>query len=63
MINVGYNLLVIGGKKFAYEYSPNLYMLSCYNNLCQWETLLQELKTPRELFIAVALPDDFVNCN
>ena len=63
MINVGHGLLVIGGKDGSLKYSSKLYRLSCYNNSCQWETLPQELKTPRELFVAVALPDNFVTCN
>ena len=43
--------------------NEKLYKLSCSNQVCNWETLSKELQMPRHFFTAIALPDDFVECN
>ena len=63
MVRVGYDIIVIGGKTENKIYSGSLFKLTCTEHICDWKNLTQELKTPREYFVAVAVPDDFVQCN
>ena len=64
MVRIGYDLIVIGGFMDGdTEYSGSLFKLTCANHSCQWDTLDQELIYPRSFFVAVAVPDDFVQCN
>ena len=66
MVRVGYDLVVIGGVCISSDnvwiYSKSLYKLSCCDRNCQWEELSQKLKEKRYGYVAVALPDDFLNC-
>ena len=65
MVRVGYDLVVIGGVCISdnvWIYSKSLYKLSCCDRNCQWEELSQKLKEKRYGHVAVALPDDFLNC-
>ena len=61
MFRFGHDLIVIGGQGYS-GYSGSLYKLSCKNYKCKWQILTQELKTPRQEFVAIPIPDDFVNC-
>ena len=64
MISIGYDLLVLGGTSDGGGVnSGKLYKLSCSNQVCNWETLSKELKISRHHLVAIALPDDFVECN
>ena len=63
MVNNGNDIVVIGGKDDANKYSGSLYRLSCWNHVCSWETLSTELEFPRMSFLAIPLPDDFLECN
>ena len=64
MISIGYDLLVLGGTPDGGgSNSGKLYKLSCSNQVCNWETLSKELQIPRYQLTAIALPDDFVECN
>ena len=62
MVRVGYDLIVLGGATNEIL-SGSIFKLSCANQSCQWVTLEQELKTPRIYFVAVAVPNDFLQCN
>ena len=61
MVRIGNDLVVVGGAVGGthLHFSKSLFKLSCFNNNCQWETLIQELKIPRTNSVAVAIPDDF----
>ena len=61
MVNSNGNLVVIGGKS-ANDYQSSLHVLSCYNGYCQWQELQQKLQTARAWFVAMTVPDDFVDC-
>ena len=59
MIRIGQDLLVLGG----FRSDDSLLRLSCSSNICKWDTLSQKFKHPRDKFVAIAVPDDFVTCN
>ena len=63
MVSIGYDLLVIGGFVLNEGYTSKLYKLSCSNQVCKWEHLSKELQLHRGYHVAIALPDDFVDCN
>ena len=62
IVSIGGDIIVIGGWDDINDQS-NLYKLSCYNEDCQWTTLPQTLKVHRDDMVAVAIPDDFFDCN
>ena len=59
MIRIGRDLIVLGG----YRSEHSLLRLSCSSNICKWETLSQKFEKPRDKFVAIPVPDDFVTCN
>ena len=61
MVNSNGNLVVIGGRSGS-KYQSSLHVLSCYNGYCQWQELQQKLQTARMNFVAMTVPDDFVDC-
>ena len=64
IVSIGGDIIVIEGYDgYAYDDQSNLYKLSCYNEDCQWTTLPQTLKVHRDDMVAVAIPDDFFDCN
>ena len=64
LVTMGYDAIVLGGFNILTDgISAKLFKFSCSNNVCEWEQLSKELKMPRHRFIAVPLPDDFVECN
>ena len=65
VVNIGLDIIVISGvHQFQLSnMSPDLFRLSCTNNICQWETLPQKLITPRAWFVAIPIPDDFIECD
>ena len=70
MLRVGSDLIVIGGYD-GYEkvYSDSIFKLRCVNmsipldKKCHWETLDKKLNIPRQRFVAVPVPDDFIACH
>ena len=60
MIRAGYDLIVIGGVINGRTYSNSLFKLSCADQNCTWQTLNIYLKDARSLFVAVAVPDMFL---
>ena len=70
IVSIGDDIVVIGGfNYYDYDYdyyddnNYNLYKLSCQNGNCQWTTLPQRLKSARSFMVAMAIPDDFFDCN
>ena len=66
-IRNGYDLIAIGGftenPTFPPKFSGSLFKLKCWNHVCRWETLTQELKIPRGSFTAIPVPDSFIECD
>jgi len=62
MISYNGDAYAIGGKS-PDGYEKAIYRLSCPNQECQWTTLQQELKTPRQWFVAIPIMDSLVDCN
>lgn len=60
MIRAGYDLIVIGGVVNGTINSNLLFKLSCANQNCTWKTLNITLKDTRSDFVAVAVPDMFL---
>ena len=60
MIRAGYDLIVIGGIIKGTTYSNSLFKLSCANQNCAWQTLNISLKDTRAEFVAVTVPDMFL---
>ena len=50
MVSTGYDLIVIGGWDSGINSSGSIYKLSCSNHVCEWETLVAQLKVPRFWF-------------
>ena len=61
MVNLNGKLVVIGGHDGS-SYQDSLHELACYNSYCFWQEMEQELKTGRYSFVAMAVPDAFVDC-
>ena len=62
MVNTQGNLVVIGGQSGQDDYLSSLYQLSCYNGYCQWQEMKQTLKTARSQFVAMTVPENYVDC-
>ena len=60
MIRAGYDLIVIGGATIDKTVSNSLFKLSCADQNCTWQTLNISLKHARSDFVAVAVPDMFL---
>ena len=60
MIRTGYDLIVICGATIDKTVSNSLFKLSCANQICTWQTLTKSLKHRRSDFVAVAVPDIFL---
>ena len=66
LVSIGSDIIVIGGisdVRQEYVRHSSLYKLSCKNGDCQWTTLPQSLKFARSDMVAMAIPDDFFDCN
>ena len=67
IVSIGGDIIVIGGYTRYGAYGGGcqsaLYNLSCKNGDCQWTTLPQNLKIARRSMVAMAIPDDFFDCN
>ena len=61
IVNIGMDLIAVGGVSNR-QYSGYLHKFSCENQNCKWEKLPKELKIPRSEFVAIPVPNDFVNC-
>ena len=61
MVNLNGKLVVIGGSD-GIGAQDSLHELACYNSYCFWQEMEQKLKNGREDFVAIAVPDAFVDC-
>ena len=62
IVTIGGDIIVIGGWDGDDNQSA-LYKLECKNGDCQWSILPQTLKIARGQMVAMAIPDDFFDCN
>ena len=62
IVSIGGDIVVIGGSD-GNDFQSALYKLECKNGDCQWTTLPQSLKFARFAMVAMAIPDDFFDCN
>ena len=58
IVTLHMDLVVIGGID-----SSVLYRFTCDQGQCQWHQMNSELKIPRSQFVAMAIPDELVNCD
>ena len=61
MVNVGGDIVTVCNGYLGQE--KHLYRLSCINNVCTWDKMAQELKTPRTKCVALNIPYNYANCN
>ena len=59
MVNYGTDLVVMGGRSSGNILS-SFYQLSSENGIFKWEKMKPELKIPRQLFVAMIIPDNLV---
>ena len=62
MVKIGKDLVVIGGYSSLSGHSSSVFKLSCSFGNCQWTKMRQELKIPRREMVAIAVPNEFLNC-
>jgi hypothetical protein len=55
--------IVIGGYLATGGYQSSIYKLICDQLGCKWSEMEQQLKIPRQFFVAMLIPDTFkTNC-
>ena len=62
MVELGNGLAIIGGLGDGYGIQDKIHLLSCMNRNCSITTLSQELSVPRQLFLAIPIPDTIAGC-
>ena len=62
----GFSILEIHGDAFIFggvdtgeNYNKAIYKLTCSSGICSWSTLNQALKTGRDYFVTIPVPDNF----
>ena len=61
MVQLGNGLAIIGGWGDG-DVQAKIHLLSCMNRNCSITTLSQELSVPRQLFLAIPIPDTIAGC-
>ena len=61
MVQLGNGLAMIGGYSGG-KHQAKIHLLSCMNRNCSISTLIQEISVPRELFLAIPIPDTISGC-
>jgi hypothetical protein len=56
----GEGVILMGG--YSYEYQSSIHKLICDQLGCKWSEMEQQLKIPRELFVAMLIPNYLTNC-
>ena len=68
MVQLGNGQAIIGGAgdeiiyENDYSIQSKIHLLNCMNRNCSISTLSQELSVPRELFLAIPIPDTIAGC-
>jgi hypothetical protein len=59
----GQGVIVIGGYSTTdHADQSSIYKLICDQLECKWSEMEQQLKIPRDLFVAMLIPDTLTNC-
>ena len=58
MVTLDKDVVAIGGASFE----SSLYLMTCQNKVCEWQTMSQELKVGRYVFVAMLIPDELTDC-
>ena len=61
MVQLGNGQAIIGGFGDGYA-QAKIYLLNCMNRNCSISTLIQEISVPRQLFLAIPIPDTIAGC-
>ena len=67
MVQLGNGQAIIGGASDQMQDTDNsvkfkIHLLNCMNRNCSISTLSQELRIPREFFLAIPIPDTILEC-
>ena len=62
MVNLGLGQAVLGGYNDLYAWQNKIYHVTCSQQICKISKLSQELKVPRESFVAIPVPDSVSGC-
>ena len=69
-VSIDGDMFLIGGYEYLKGWPSQIYKLSCKSGDCQWTALKrpgtvlpQALRLGRSQMVAVAVPDDFFDCN
>ena len=68
MVQLGNGQAIIGGAgdeiiyENDYSIQSKIHLLNCMNRNCSISTLSQELRIPREFFLAIPIPDTILEC-
>ena len=62
MVTLDKDVVVLGGWVSGSGYQSSLYLMTCQNKVCEWQTMSQELKVGREDFVAMLIPDELTDC-
>ena len=62
MVELGNGVAIIGGHGDGYGTQDKIHLLSCMNRNCSITTLSQELSVPRQMFLAIPIPDTIAGC-
>ena len=61
MVTLDKDVVAIGGKVYP-DLQSSLYLMTCQNKVCEWQTMSQELKVGRYQFVAMLIPDELTDC-
>jgi hypothetical protein len=56
----GQGVILMGG--FSNGFQSSIHKLICDQLGCKWSEMEQQLKIPRELFVAMLIPNHLTNC-
>ena len=63
MVRLGKGQAIIGGNTNAnYIYQSKIYLMTCLNRYCIISLLSKELSVPKEMFVAIPIPDEMSGC-
>ena len=64
MVTLDKDVVAIGGYCYpnCSDYQSSLYLMTCQNKVCEWQTMSQELKVGRSNFVAMLIPDELTDC-
>ena len=60
MVTLDKDVVALGGYSSGSQSS--LYLMTCQNKVCEWQTMSQKLKIDRASFVAMLIPDELTDC-